>query len=87
MADITIYGTFWCYDCRRAKQFLRERGVAFREINIDEQPEAEEIVLRANDGRRKVPTIEIAGRYFACSPFDPHQLAEELNLPLNPAKR
>jgi mycoredoxin len=87
MSDITIYGTFWCGDCRRAKQFLRERGVTFREINIDEQPDAEEIVLRANAGRRKVPTIEVNGRYFACSPFDPHQLAEELNIPLNPVKR
>jgi mycoredoxin len=86
MANVTIYGTFFCCDCRRVKQFLRERGVVFREINIDEEPGAEELVLRANDGRRRVPTIEIDGRYFACSPFDPHQLAEELNIPLNPRK-
>lgn len=86
MPDITIYGTFWCGDCRRAKQFLRERGVTFREINIDEHPGAEDLVLRVNAGRRKVPTIEVNGRYFACSPFDPHQLAEELNIPLNPVK-
>jgi hypothetical protein len=31
-----------------------------------------------------VPTIEVEGRYFACSPFDPHLLAEELKIPLNP---
>jgi len=42
------------------------------------------LVLRVNHGRRKVPTLEVGGRYFACSPFDPEQLAEELNLPLNP---
>ncbi len=87
MAEITIYSTFWCCDCRRVKQFLRERGVGFREINIDEEPSGEETVLRANAGRRKVPTIEVNGRYFACSPFDPHQLAEELKIPLNPVKR
>lgn len=87
MAEITIYSTFWCCDCRRVKQFLGERGVAFREINIDEEPSAEETVLRANAGRRKVPTIEVNGHYFACSPFDPHQLAEELKIPLNPVKR
>lgn len=58
--------------------------MAFREINIDESPEAEELVLRVNDGRRMVPTIEVDGRHFASSPFDPYQLAEELNLPLNP---
>lgn len=81
---LTLYTTAWCGDCRRAKQFLNERGVAFAEINVDEDPEAEELVLRVNNGRRKVPTIHFDGRYFACSPFNPHQLAEELKIPLNP---
>jgi glutaredoxin len=52
-------------------------------VNIDESPDAEELVMRVNDGRRKVPTIGIDGRFFACSPFDPHQIAEELKIPLN----
>lgn len=82
MAQITIYGTRWCADCRRAKRFLQERGIPFSEINIDEFPEAEDVVLRANNGRRKVPTVSVDGRYFACSPFDPHQFAEELNIPV-----
>ncbi|MGA3292554.1 MAG: glutaredoxin family protein [Candidatus Acidiferrales bacterium] len=80
---ITIYGTSWCADCRRTKNFLRERKVAFREVNIDETPGAAELVMRVNNGRRKVPTIEVEGRYFSCSPFDPYQLAEELNIPLS----
>lgn len=83
MAQITLYSTRWCADCRRAKRFLEERGVRYREINIDEFPEAADVVLRANNGRRKVPTLMVDGRYFACSPFDPYQLAEELNIPLN----
>ena len=87
MAEITIYSTCFCCDCRRAKQFLRERGVVFREVNIDENPDAEDLVVRVNDGRRKVPTIEVEGRYFACSPFDPYQLAEELKIPVNPSKQ
>jgi mycoredoxin len=84
MESITMYTTQWCPDCRRAKSFLKERGVAFREVNIDEDESAEEIVIRANDGKRKVPTLEAGGRFFACSPFDPEQLAAELNIPLNP---
>jgi len=83
MSGVTIYGTTWCGDCRRVKQFLRDRGVAFREINIDDTPDAEQLVLRVNNGRRKVPTIEIGNRYFACSPFDPYLLASELRIPLN----
>jgi mycoredoxin len=84
MEQITIYTTPGCGDCRRAKQFLRERGVTFREVNLEETPQAEELVLRVNDGRRKVPTFEVGGRYFACSPFDPYQLSAELHVPLNP---
>ena len=84
METLTMYTTAWCPDCRRAKTFLRERGVEFREVDIEKDPSAEEIVLRANDGRRKVPTMEIGGRYFACSPFDAEELAENLNIPLNP---
>jgi glutaredoxin len=84
MEPITMYSTRWCPDCRRAKTFLKERGVEFREIDIEEDPSAEEIVIKANDGRRKVPTLEIGGRYFACSPFDAEELAENLKIPLNP---
>ena len=84
MEPLTMYTTAWCPDCRRAKTFLRERGVEFREVDIEKEPSAEEVVLKANDGRRKVPTMEIGGRYFACSPFDAEELAENLNIPLNP---
>ena len=83
MADVLMYSTSWCGDCRRAKQFLNERGVAYREINVDEDPDAEELILKVNNGRRKIPTFEVDGRYFACSPFDPYQLSRELNIPLN----
>jgi glutaredoxin len=83
MEPLTMYTTRWCPDCRRAKTFLKERGVEFREVDIEKDPSAEEVVLKANDGRRKVPTMEIGGRYFACSPFDAEELAENLNIPLN----
>ena len=80
---ITVYSTSWCPDCWRVKHFLKERCVAFREINIEENPHAEEIVLRENRGKRRVPTLKVGERYFACSPFSPSQLAEELQIPLN----
>jgi mycoredoxin len=80
---ITMYTNPFCGDCRRAKLFLQERGVTFREVIIDQNPEAEALVIRVNDGRRKVPTFEVGGRYFSVSPFDPYQLAGELKIPLN----
>lgn len=83
MDPVTMYTTEWCSDCRRAKSFMKERGVAFREVNIEDDPEAAALVMKMNNGKRKVPTLEIGGRYFACSPFNAQQLADELNVPLN----
>jgi glutaredoxin len=83
MNEVVIYSTNWCPDCRRAKNFLKDRGVPFREVNIEENPDAEDLVLRVNHGRRKVPTIQAGERFFACSPFNAHRLASELDLPLN----
>lgn len=83
MEDITIYSTAWCPDCRRAKSFLKERGVTFQEVNIEEDETGEEIVMRANHGKRRVPTLKVGERFFVCSPFNAQQLADELNIPLN----
>jgi mycoredoxin len=84
---IIIYSTNWCPDCRRAKDFLKRRGIEFEEINIEEDPDGEEIVIAANQGRRRVPTIKVGERFFACSPFNAEQLAEELQIPLNPEQK
>ncbi|HUI75444.1 MAG TPA: glutaredoxin family protein [Candidatus Acidoferrum sp.] len=82
MKPITIYSTTWCPDCRRAKAFLKAHDIAFQEINIEEDPDAEDLVLEVNKGRRKVPTIKVGERYFSCSPFSARELARELDLPL-----
>jgi mycoredoxin len=84
MAMAKMYTTGWCPDCRRAKKFLAERGIPVEEINIDESPDDEDLVMSVNDGRRKVPTFEVEGKYFACSPFDPYLLAEKFGVKLNP---
>ena len=81
---ITMYTTRWCPDCWRAKYFLKQRGLAYREVNIEEDERAEAIVLKANDGKRKVPTLKVGERYFACSPFNAVELAAALRVPLNP---
>jgi len=87
LAKITMYSTTWCPDCRRAKDFLQRRGIEFDEVNIEEDPDAEDMVIAANNGRRRVPTIKVGDRFFACSPFNPQQLANELQIPLNPERK
>ena len=81
--SIVMYSAPGCPDCWRAKFFLKERGVQFEEVNVEEDAASEEIVIRANRGKRRLPTLRVGDRYFACSPFDALQLAEELNIPLN----
>jgi mycoredoxin len=75
-----MYFAPWCGDCRAAKRFLEERGVAYEPVNIEENPEAAELIIAKNEGKRKVPTFEVDGRWFAVSPFDPDLLAEQLGL-------
>lgn len=80
MAKIKMYTTGWCGDCRTAKRYLTELGVEFDEINIEENDEAANFVIRANEGKRKVPTFEVEGRTFNLSPFDAKKLRTELGL-------
>lgn len=83
MPNIRMYFSPWCHDCRSAKRFLEERGVAYEAIDIEETPGAAELILEKNNGKRKVPTFEVDGRWFAASPFDPQFLAEQLGLTTN----
>lgn len=75
-----MYTTRFCGDCYRAKFFLTQREVSFEEIDIEKTPGAAEFVIRANNGLRRVPTFEVGGRTFHCSPYDPRKLSRELGL-------
>jgi len=79
MANLKMYTTTWRSDCRHAKRFLNEHGIAYEEINIEAQDGAE-YVMKLNDGKRKVPTFEIDGRAFNLSPYDERRLRAELGL-------
>jgi len=79
-ATIRMYTTSWCSDCYRAKRFLKERGLLFDEINIEQAEDAADFVMSVNQGRRCVPTFEVDGRTFHCSPYDPQKLIRELGL-------
>ena len=67
--SVKMYSTRWCPDCWRAKRFLKTNGVAFEEINIDDSDEAGQLVMRHNDGRRRVPTFDINGSYHGNPPL------------------
>jgi len=75
-----MYTTTRCRDCRLAKQFLDERRIQYEEVNIDNVPEAVEVVLKATGGKRQVPTFDIDGRFVTASPFSRKRLAEALGI-------
>ncbi|PZS01985.1 MAG: pyridine nucleotide-disulfide oxidoreductase [Candidatus Chloroheliales bacterium] len=55
--QITMYGASWCPDCRRSKQFLGEQRIKYNWVDLEQQPEAAEIVQRLQNGRQSIPTI------------------------------
>ncbi|ONK11556.1 mycoredoxin [Streptomyces sp. MP131-18] len=56
---VTMYSTSWCGYCRRLKSQLDREGIAYTEINIEEEPSAVAIVEKANDGNQTVPTVVV----------------------------
>lgn len=66
---IKMYSTTWCGDCHRAKALLTARGVVYEEIDIEQAPEAAELVMAHNDGKRRVPTFEIGGTFYGNPPI------------------
>ena len=75
---IVVYTTSWCRDCKAAKRFLGERGIAFEEIDIEKRPEAAEIVMKLNGGMRKVPTLDIEGTIVSGDAFDAARFEKDL---------
>ena len=36
--EVLIYSTAWCGYCTRARALLERKGIAFREVKVDEDP-------------------------------------------------
>ena len=51
---IKVYATSWCGDCRMAKRWFDSHGISYEYINIDEDDDAADYVLKINRGMRSV---------------------------------
>jgi thioredoxin reductase (NADPH) len=76
---LTVYGTHWCPDCRRSKQFLGEQQIPYRWVDLDLNPEAEQLVIEMNQGKRLIPTIVFGDGSFLAEPSNT-DLAVKLGL-------
>jgi mycoredoxin len=54
---LTMYTTNWCGYCVRLKSHLDREGIPFREVNIERDDEAADLVMSINGGNRTVPTL------------------------------
>ena len=54
---ITVYGTTWCGDCKRAQRVLDQHQAQYTYINIDQDDNARRYVEQVNHGSQSVPTI------------------------------
>jgi thioredoxin reductase (NADPH) len=54
---ITMYGTHWCGDCKRAKQFFGEHRIPYDFIDIDGDPDGLAVVERVTKGKQVIPVI------------------------------
>jgi glutaredoxin 3 len=65
-SEIVMYATSWCGYCARARRLLQNKGVAFREIDLDDHPEARSEMIERS-GRRTVPQIFIGDKHVGGS--------------------
>jgi mycoredoxin len=55
--QITVYGTPWCGDCKRAMRVLDQQKVSYQYINIEIDDGGRSYVEQVNRGYQSVPTI------------------------------
>jgi thioredoxin reductase (NADPH) len=76
---ITVYGTNWCSDCKRAKQFFGEQRVHYDFIDVDADREAMAYVEQVNDGKQIIPVIRFDDGSLLVEPSNA-ELAAKLGL-------
>ena len=57
---VIIYSTPTCPYCKKAKQFLQERGVSYQEFDVAADTAARDEMVKKS-GRMAVPVIDIDG--------------------------
>jgi thioredoxin reductase (NADPH) len=80
---ITMYGTTWCQDCKRAKKFFGEHRVAYDFVDVDQDADGLHIVEQTNAGKRIIPTIFFADGSVLVEPSNA-DLARKLGLQTRP---
>ncbi len=63
-AEVTVYATRFCPYCIHARRLLRDKGVAFNEIDVGAHPERRAEMMDRSGGAYTVPQIFVADRHL-----------------------
>ena len=73
---LVMFSTTWCGYCVRLKRFLEREGIAYVEVNIEEDEDAAAFVTSHNGGNRTVPTVRFPNGRALTNPSPAEVLAE-----------
>lgn len=77
MAKIKIYSTPTCPYCITLKEFLKEKGIEFENVNVAEDAQGREEMIHKS-GQMGVPVVDIDGEIIVG--FDKERISKLLNL-------
>ncbi|OCA89084.1 glutaredoxin family protein [Pseudobacillus wudalianchiensis] len=75
MNQVTVYSTNTCPYCTMMKNFLKEQGVPFTEVNVQQDRQAAQRLVETT-GQMGVPQTEINGQWILG--YDPDAVMELL---------
>lgn len=73
---IVLYCARWCKDCKKAKAWLDERGLAYAEVDIDQNQAARRRVRGWGNGFLITPALDIGGTVVL--DYDPARMEDAL---------
>jgi glutaredoxin 3 len=75
VSQVILFSTPSCSWCKRAKRYLRENRVRFKEVNVEHDPETARDIARKT-GQTGVPIIKIGSKWIVG--FDQRAIEREL---------
>jgi glutaredoxin 3 len=77
-ADIVMYCTPWCPDCRKAREYLNLRNIPYVEVDITRDQAGAQRMRSWTGGKQITPTFNIRGTIII--DFDKPRLAKVLGI-------
>ena len=76
MVTVKVYSTPTCPWCKKAKEFLQEKQVAFEDVDVSTDSDAAKELVEKS-GQQGVPVLDINGKIIVG--FDPVAIEEALH--------